>query len=104
MKTKILAAVFGAMVMSTAPVYAGGVLDAYMPGEMMGMHMTESVFNAFFSDKEGKTPRDSKEFMGMYEKMSMEDKMVVRVACSTIDKERASFSDHISSACKAAGL
>ena len=39
-----------------------------------------------------------------HEKMSMEDKMVVRVACSTIDKERAGFSDHISSACKAAGL
>ena len=104
MKSKFLAAVIGAMVLSSAPVYAGGILDAYMPGEMMGTAMTESVFNAFFMDKEGKTPRDAKEFMGMYEKMSPEDKMVVRIACSTTDKARSGFSDHISSACKAAGL
>jgi hypothetical protein len=102
-KTIIFAAI-GAMLALSGSAVAQGKLDSYMPGDMMGMKMSQSVFDAFFSDKEGKVARPADEFMTMYGKMSQEDKMIVRIACSVMDKERAGFSDHIQSACKAAGI
>jgi hypothetical protein len=99
--------VASAVLLGSTSSQAQGGLDAgpvYMPGEMMGMAMTQNVFSAFFSDAEGKVARPSAEFMAMYEKMDANDKAVVRTACSISDQARAGFSDRISAACRAAGF
>ncbi len=104
MKRSIATLMFGAMLSFSGQSFAGGALDAYMPGEMMGMKMSDNVFNAFFADKEAKTMRSTDEFMAAYNKMDASDKMIVRIACSVVDEARAGFSDRISSSCRAAGL
>ncbi len=104
MKYSVATLVLGAMLATTSPSLAGGALDAYMPGEIVGMKMSQGVFDAFFADKEGKTMRSTDEFMAAYNKMSQSDKMVVRIACSVMDDARSGFSDRISSQCKAAGF
>ncbi len=104
MKRSIATLVFGAMLSISGQSFAGGALDAYMPGEMIGMKMSQKVFDAFFADKEAKTMRSTDEFMAAWETMDANDRMVVRIACSVMDKERQGFSDRISSSCKAAGF
>lgn len=96
--------VAGAVLMGSAPSQAQGTLDAYMPGEMMGVEMSKTVFEAFFSDAEGKVARSADDFMKMYSKMDARDKAIVRVACSMADLAKAGFSDHVASACRAAGM
>ena len=96
--------VAGVVLMGSASSQAQGTLDAYMPGEMMGIEMSKNVFEAFFSDGEGKVARSSAEFMERFTKMDARDKAIVRVACSMADLARAGFSDRISSACRAAGM
>ncbi len=103
MKYSVATLVLGAMLASSSPSMAGA-LDAYMPGEIVGMKMSQGVFDAFFADKEGKTMRSTDEFMAAYNKMNQSDKMVVRIACSVMDEARSGFSDRISSQCKAAGF
>lgn len=108
MKNRIVTAAIVMMMAASGHSYAQGSADGsppfFFPGDMMSMEMSESVFSAFFADKEGKTARSTEEFMTMYNKMSISDKMVVRVACSFIDEARKGFSDRISSSCRAAGL
>lgn len=107
MKKLIASATLALLVATTGYSHAQGALDGnpvFLPGDMMSMAMTESVFSAFFTDKEGKTARDADEFMAMYNKMSLADKMVVRVACSFTDEARKGFSDRISASCRKAGL
>lgn len=104
MKRSIATLVFGAMLSISGQSFAGGALDAYMPGEVIGMKMSDNVFNAFFADKEAKTMRSTDEFMAAYNKMGASDKMIVRIACSVMDEARQGFSDRISSSCKAAGF
>ena len=104
MNRSIATVVFGAMLSFSGQSFAGGALDAYMPGEVIGMKMSQGVFDAFFADKEGKTMRSTDEFMAAFGKMSPADKMVVRIACSVMDEARSGFSDRISSSCKAAGF
>lgn len=103
MKYSAATLAFGAIMTFSASSFAGA-LDAYMPGEIMGMKMSQNVFDAFFADKEGKTMRSNDEFMAAYSKMDQSDKMIVRIACSVMDEARSGFSDRISSSCKAAGL
>lgn len=104
MKYSVATAALCAMLTFSSQSIAGGALDAYMPGEVMGMKMSQNVFDAFFADKEGKSMRSNDEFMAAYGKMNQSDKMIVRIACSVMDEARSGFSDRISSACKAAGL
>jgi hypothetical protein len=104
MKIKLALALAAAVIGFSGAAFAQGKLDSYMPGDMMGVEMSPSVFEAFFADKEGLVARPSKEFMAMYEKMSPEDRATVRVACSIGEAARAGFSDRISAACRAAGL
>lgn len=104
MKYSVAIAALGAMLTFSSQSIAGGALDAYMPGEVIGMKMSQTAFDAFFADKEGKTMRSTDEFMAAYNKMSQSDKMIVRIACSVMDEARAGFSDRISSSCKAAGF
>lgn len=107
MRKQIVSATFAVLLAATGYGHAQGAADGapvFLPGDMMSMAMTESVFSAFFTDKEGKTARDADEFMTMYSKMSTADKMVVRVACSFTDDARKGFSDRISASCRKAGL
>jgi hypothetical protein len=92
------------LILGSASAQAQGKLDAYMPGEMMGMAMSQNVFDAFFADKEAKAMRSTDEFMAAFNKMDATDKMIVRIACSLTDDARKGFSDRISSSCRAAGF
>ena len=107
MKKQIVSAAFAALLAATGFSYAQGAADGkavFLPGDMMSMAMTDSVFNAFFTDKEGNTARGADEFMTMFNSMSASDKMVVRVACSFTDEARKGFSDRISASCRKAGF